>query len=227
MRARLASVDVATLSAQLRKRGYDNVSIDGVRPLRPGSRIVGTALTLRFVPYRKDLFAAHGSGFNAQKQAFDEVGPGEVIIIEARGDGTAGTLGDILALRAKIRGAAGVITDGGVRDSAAVAEVGLPVYAAGPHPAVLGRRHVPWEVGATIACGGATVRPGDVIVADDDGALVIPPGLVPEVLEAAEEQEDEEAFIAEMVRRGESVRGLYPPDSEWRRRLDAWREEKR
>jgi regulator of RNase E activity RraA/2-keto-4-pentenoate hydratase/2-oxohepta-3-ene-1,7-dioic acid hydratase in catechol pathway len=223
----LGSVAVATLSAQLRKRGHDHVSIDGVRPLRPGTRLVGTARTLRFVPYRADLFAARGGGFNAQKRAFDEVGPGEVLVIEARGDATAGTLGDILALRAKARGAAGVITDGGVRDAAAVAEVGLPVYCAGTHPAVLGRRHVPWEVDTTIACGGATVQPGDVIVADDDGALVIPPGLVAEVLAGAVEQEAEEAFIAEMVRRGEPVRGLYPPDPEWRRRMAAWREENR
>lgn len=220
VRERLASVAVATLSAQLRKRGYDSVSIDGVRPLRPGTRLVGTARTLRFVPYRADLFAAHGGGFNPQKQAFDQVGPGEVIVIEARGDATAGTLGDILALRASIRGAAGVVTDGGVRDAAAVAQVGLPVYCAGTHPAVLGRRHVPWEVGTTIACGGATVQPGDVIVADDDGVLVIPPGLVPEVLAAAEAQEVEEAFIAEMVRAGESVRGLYPLDAQWRQRFE-------
>lgn len=226
VREGLASVAVATLSAQLRKRGHDSVSIDGVRPLRPGTRLVGTARTLRFVPYRADLFAARGGGFNPQKRAFDEVGPGEVIVIEARGDATAGTLGDILALRASVRGAAGIVTDGGVRDAAAVAAVGLPVYCAGTHPAVLGRRHVPWEVGTTIACGGATVQPGDVIVADDDGALVIPPGLVADVLADAVEQEVEETFIAEMVRDGAPVRGLYPPDSEWRQRLQAWREKR-
>lgn len=226
-RERLATVAVATLSAQLRKRGHDHVSIDGVRPLRAGARLVGTARTLRFVPYRSDLFAASGGGFNAQKQVFDQVEPGEVIVIEARGDATAGTLGDILALRAQTRGAAGVVTDGAVRDAAAVAALGLPVFCAGAHPAVLGRRHVPWAADVTIACGGATVQPGDVIVADDDGVLVIPPGLVADVLDGAVEQEAEESFIAEMVRRGESVRGLYPPDGDWRRRLDAWREENR
>jgi regulator of RNase E activity RraA len=186
IRRRLGSVAVATLSVQLRKRGYDEVSIDGVRPLAPGRRIVGTARTLRYLPYRKDLFEARGGGFNAQKRAIDSVRPGEVLVMEARGDATAGTLGDILALRAQVRGAAGIITDGAVRDAVAVAALGLPVYSSGAHPAVLGRRHVPWETDVSIACGGATVEVGDVIVADDDGVVVIPPALVVEVLEAAE-----------------------------------------
>ncbi|SFK93163.1 fumarylacetoacetate hydrolase family protein [Amycolatopsis sacchari] len=227
LRTRLGRVAVATLSVQLRKRGYDDSSIDGVRPLVPGTRLVGTARTLRYVPYRKDLFAAHGGGYNAQKRAIDSLGPGDVLVMEARGDATAGTIGDILALRAQVRGAAGVITDGAVRDARPLTELGLPVYCAGHHPAVLGRRHVPWETDTTISCGGATVQPGDVIVADDDGALVIPPGLVEEVLTAAEAQEEEEAFIAEMVGRGESVAGLYPLDAAWRRRFETWRADQR
>lgn len=220
VRERLSAVAVATLSVQLRKRGFDDVSIDGVRPLVPGRRIAGVARTLRFVPHRKDLFAERGGGFNAQKLAFDTIGPGEVLVMEARGDASAGTLGDILALRAQVRGAAGVITDGAVRDAAAVAATGLPVHCAGEHPAVLGRRHVPWETDTAIACGGATIQPGDVIVADDDGAVVIPPALVGEVLADAEAQEREETFIAAMVRQGESVRGLYPMNAEWRARFD-------
>ncbi|MDA2805155.1 fumarylacetoacetate hydrolase family protein [Nocardiopsis suaedae] len=221
IRERLEAVAVATLSVQLRRRGLDEAAIDGVRPLVPGRRLVGPARTLRFVPYRKDLFAERGGGFNAQKQLFDTIGPGEVLVMEARGDASAGTLGDILALRAKVRSAAGVVTDGAVRDAAAVASTGLPVFCAGHHPAVLGRRHVPWETDTAIACGGAAVQPGDVIVADDDGALVIPPGLVHEVLEAAEAQEREEEFIAEMVRQGESVDGLYPLNTQWRQRYEA------
>lgn len=227
LRERLAAVAVATLSVQLRKRGYDTVSIDGVRPLIPGRGMVGTARTLRYVPYRKDLFAAHGAGFNAQKQAIDSVDEGEVLVMEARGDSSAGTLGDILALRAKVRGAAGIITDGAVRDATPVAEVAIPVHSSGAHPAVLGRRHVPWERDVTISCGGATVQPGDVVVADDDGALVIPPALVAEVLEDAEAQEAEEAFIAEMVARGESVDGLYPMNDQWREAFARWQTERR
>ncbi|WP_324649986.1 fumarylacetoacetate hydrolase family protein [Georgenia sp. H159] len=227
LRERLAKVAVATLSVQLRKRGFDTVSIDGVRPLVPGRGMVGTARTLRYVPYRKDLFAAHGGGFNAQKQAVESVTEGDVIVMEARGDSTAGTLGDILALRAQVRGAAGIITDGAVRDAVPVAELGLPVYSSGKHPAVLGRRHVPWETDVTISCGGATVQPGDVVVADDDGAIVIPPALVREVLEAAEAHEEEDAFVFEMVGKGESVDGLFPMNAQWRAKYEAWQADRR
>ncbi|PWV85815.1 Regulator of RNase E activity RraA [Prauserella marina] len=227
IRERLHGVAVATLSVQLRKRGFDHVSIEGVRPLVPGSTIVGTARTLRYVPYRKDLFAEHGGGFNAQKQAIESVGAGEVLVMEARQDPSAGTLGDILALRAKVRGAAGIVTDGAVRDAGPVGELGLPVYCAGTHPAVLGRRHVPWETDTTISCGGATVCPGDIIVADDDGAIVIPPSLVAEVLTAAEIQEQEETFIAERVADGESVEGLYPMGPRWKAAFEQWRAERR
>lgn len=222
LRQRLAHVSVATLSAQLRKRGYNEVSIDGVSPLVPGSRIVGRARTLRYLPYRKDQFAARGNGFNAQKRAIDSVNEGEVLVMDARRIDDAGTLGDILALRAQVRGAAGVITDGCVRDYRLVADLGLPVFAATHHPAVLGRRHIPWEIDVDVACGGALVCVGDVIVADDDGPIVIPPALLVEVLEAAEAQESEEAFIAEMVRAGESVDGLYPLTDPWRPRYETW-----
>ncbi|HET6825787.1 MAG TPA: fumarylacetoacetate hydrolase family protein [Amnibacterium sp.] len=218
--AKLTAAPVAGLSAQLRKRGLNAVTIDGVRPLLPGSTLVGTARTLRFVPLREDLFAAHGGGFNAQKRAFDTVAAGEVIVIEARGDTGAGTLGDILATRAKARGAAGVVTDGAVRDSDAVAAIGLPVYAAGAHPAVLGRRHVPWEADVTIACGGATVQPGDVIVGDSDGVIVIPSALVAEVVDATLAQEREDAWIAQRVAEGEPVEGLFPMNAAWRQRFE-------
>ena len=221
LRDRLGRVAVATLSSQLRKRGFDDVSIDGVHPLVPGRPMVGTARTLRFVPFRPDLFQQHGGGYNAQKRAFDSVGPGEVLVVDARRDPTAGTLGDILALRATVRGAAGIVTDGAARDAEAVAAIGLPVYTAARHPAVLGRRHVPWETDVTIACGGTTVQPGDVIVGDDDGAIVIPRKLVTDVLADAERQEREEAWIAERVREGAAVDGLYPLSGEWRTRYDA------
>jgi 2-keto-4-pentenoate hydratase/2-oxohepta-3-ene-1,7-dioic acid hydratase in catechol pathway/regulator of RNase E activity RraA len=221
--ARLASVSTATLSSQLRKRGYDDVSIDGVHALTPGSRIVGRARTLRFIPFRPDLFAEHGGGFNAQKRAFDSLRPGEVLVIDARGERDAGTIGDLLALRAQQLGAVGVVTDGGARDVATVAGLEIPVFAAAAHPAVLGRKHVPWETDVTIACGGAAVQPGDVIVADDDGALVIPPPLVAEVADAAVEQEREETFIAEQIAGGAAVEGLYPMNAEWKARCAAWK----
>lgn len=223
LRERLEAAPTAGLSAQLRKRGLNNVTIDGVRPLRPGTRLVGTARTLRFVPNREDLFAAHGGGYNAQKRAFDAVGEGEVIVIEARGETGSGTLGDVLAIRAHARGAAGIVTDGGVRDSAAVADVGIAVFAAGHHPAVLGRKHVPWETDTTIACGGTTVQPGDVLVGDDDGVVVIPAALVVEVVDAALAQEAEDAWIAARVAEGHAVDGLFPMNAAWRERFESER----
>jgi 2-keto-4-pentenoate hydratase/2-oxohepta-3-ene-1,7-dioic acid hydratase in catechol pathway/regulator of RNase E activity RraA len=223
LRDKLLRVPVAGLSAQLRKRGLNNVTIDGVRPMHPGTKIVGTAKTLRFVPGREDLFDSHGGGYNAQKRAFDAVGEGEVIVIEARGEAGSGTLGDVLALRALTRKAAGIVTDGGVRDYDAVAEIGIPVFSAGAHPAVLGRKHVPWEHDVTIGCGGTTVQPGDIIVGDGDGVIVLPPALAEEVADAALAQEDEDAYVAEQVRAGHPVDGLFPMNAEWRARYDAWR----
>ncbi|WP_298746259.1 fumarylacetoacetate hydrolase family protein [uncultured Serinicoccus sp.] len=226
VRDKLLRVPVAGLSQQLRQRGLDNVTIDGVRPLHPGAKLVGVARTLRFVPNREDLFRSHGGGYNAQKRAFDAVGEGEVIVIEARGESGSGTLGDILAIRAHANGAAGIVTDGGVRDLDAVAAVGIPVYSSGAHPAVLGRRHVPWDHDLTIACGGTTVQPGDVLVGDADGVVVIPPGLVHEVVDAALAKESEDAWIAERVAEGHPVDGLFPMNAEWRARYDAWRQER-
>jgi 5-oxopent-3-ene-1,2,5-tricarboxylate decarboxylase/2-hydroxyhepta-2,4-diene-1,7-dioate isomerase len=223
LRAKYLRAPVAALSAQLRALGYDDVTIDGVTPLHPASKLVGVARTLRFVPARPDLFASHGGGYNAQKRLFDSVGPGEVIVVEARRDPGSGTLGDILAIRAQRNGAAGVVTDGGVRDVVAVTAVGLPVYCAGAHPAVLGRRHVPWESDVTVACGGTAVQPGDVLVGDADGVLVVPRHLAEQVVDAALAKEDEDAWVAEQVAAGHPVEGLFPPSGEWRAAYDAWR----
>jgi regulator of RNase E activity RraA len=212
---------VAGLSAQLRKRGLNNMTIDGVRPAHPEAKLVGTAKTLRFVPSREDLFASHGGGYNAQKRAFDAVENGEVIVIEARGETGSATLGDILAIRAHSRGAAGIVTDGGIRDYDAVAAVGIPLYSNGAHPAVLGRKHVPWEADVTIGCGGTTVQPGDIIVGDADGVIVIPPGIADEVVDATLAQEEEDAWIALRVAEGHPIEGLFPMNAEWRARFEA------
>ncbi|MCO4254213.1 fumarylacetoacetate hydrolase family protein [Pseudarthrobacter cellobiosi] len=222
LKAKLESVCTATLSSQLRKRGLNNVSIDGLTSTRPEKRIVGLARTLRYVPNREDLFKSHGGGFNAQKKAIDSVNEGEILVMEARGEKGTGTIGDILALRAQVRGAAAIITDGGVRDFSAVAAMDMPTYYSNPHPAVLGRRHIPWDTDITIACGGTTVQPGDIIVADSDGILVIPPALAEDLAEDSIVQEREETFIAEMVAQGHSVDGLYPLNAQWRAKYEEW-----
>jgi 5-oxopent-3-ene-1,2,5-tricarboxylate decarboxylase/2-hydroxyhepta-2,4-diene-1,7-dioate isomerase len=223
LKAKLESVATATLSSQLRKRGLNNVSIDGLQATRPDRRVVGLARTLRYVPNREDLFKTHGGGFNAQKRAIDSVNEGEILVMEARGEKGTGTVGDILALRAQVRGAAAIITDGGVRDFTAVAGLEMPTYFANPHPAVLGRRHIPWDTDITIACGGTTVQPGDIIVADSDGILVIPPAIAGELVEDCIQQEQEETFIFEMVKQGNSVDGLYPMNAAWQARYEEWK----
>lgn len=211
LRAKLSAAPTAGLSAQLRARGLDQVVIEGVYPQTRGSKIVGPARTLRFLPGREDLFRTHGGGYNSQKRAFDAVGEGEVLVIEARRQPESGTLGDILAIRAKARGAAGIVTDGAVRDFEAVKEVGLPVFTQGAHPAVLGRRHVPWDVDIAIACGNATVIPGDIIVGDDDGVIVIPREIAEDVADAALAKEHEDQWVADQVAKGAALDGFFPP----------------
>jgi 5-oxopent-3-ene-1,2,5-tricarboxylate decarboxylase / 2-hydroxyhepta-2,4-diene-1,7-dioate isomerase len=223
----VGKVAVATLSAQLRKRGFNSVTLDRLHATQPGRKMVGFARTLRFVPFREDLFAEYGGtlrggGLNAQKRAVEQVRPGEILVIEARGDPTAGTVGDILALRAQVRGAAGIVTDGAIRDSQALRAMDLPVYYGATHPAVLGRRHVPWEVNTAIACAGVTVTPGDIIAGDGDGVIVIPAHLAMEVAQDAAEQELQEEFAAAMVAKGESVDGLYPLGKRWLAAYEAW-----
>jgi regulator of RNase E activity RraA/2-keto-4-pentenoate hydratase/2-oxohepta-3-ene-1,7-dioic acid hydratase in catechol pathway len=227
--AGLREVSTATLASLLRKRGLNGLTLDGLRSTRPGARMAGYARTVRYLPLREDLFAAQekgggevGGGMNAQKRAIEEIRPGEVLVIEARGDPTAGTIGDILALRAQVRGAAGIVTDGAIRDSVALAGLEIPVYHAAVHPAVLGRRHVPWETGVTVACAGVTIQPGDILVGDADGVVVLPPGIAAEVLAEAREQERQEEFIASRVALGDPLDGLHPLSAARRPDYEAW-----
>jgi 2-keto-4-pentenoate hydratase/2-oxohepta-3-ene-1,7-dioic acid hydratase in catechol pathway/regulator of RNase E activity RraA len=224
--AGLRRASTATLASLLRNRGLNGLTLDGLRSTRPAVRLAGYARTVRYLPLREDLFAAHGGGMNAQRRAVEQIRPGEVLVIEARGDPAAGTIGDILALRAQVRGAAGIVTDGAIRDSAALAALEIPVYHAAVHPAVLGRRHVPWEADVTVACAGVTIQPGDILVGDADGLVVIPPALAAELLAQAREQELQEEFIAERVRAGQPLDGLFPLGDRWRNAYEAWRKQR-
>ncbi|MEZ0109511.1 2-keto-4-pentenoate hydratase/2-oxohepta-3-ene-1,7-dioic acid hydratase in catechol pathway/regulator of RNase E activity RraA [Catenulispora sp. EB89] len=221
-RAALAVISAATLASQLRKRGFNGFFVDGVRPTRPDLKMVGTARTLRYLPLREDLFARYGGGMNAQKRAIESLLPGEVLVMDARREADAGTLGDILALRALQRGAAGIVTDGGLRDSAAVSGFDLPVYSSSVHVAVLGRKHVPWDTDVPIACGNTLIQPGDVLVGDADGVLVLPSHLLDDLITDAREQELQEAFITEQVAAGASIAGLYPLGPDWQQAYQAW-----
>jgi regulator of RNase E activity RraA/2-keto-4-pentenoate hydratase/2-oxohepta-3-ene-1,7-dioic acid hydratase in catechol pathway len=221
----IGAVSTATLASQLKKRGYESVALDRLQVTRPELKMAGFARTVRYVPYREDLFRARGGGFNAQKQAVEQVRDGEILVIEARGDPTAGTVGDILALRAQIRGAKGIVTDGAIRDSRALHDLQIPVYYGATHPAVLGRRHVPWETNVTVACAGVTIQPGDILAGDADGVIVIPRDVARQVAADAAEQERQEQFITEQVAKGESVDGLYPIGAKWRPAYEAWLKE--
>ena len=220
--AGLREVSTATLAALLRKRGLNGLTLDGLRSTRLDARMAGYARTVRYLPLREDLSARSGAGMNAQRRAIEAIRPGEVLVIEARGDATAGTIGDILALRAQVRGADGVVTDGAIRDSAVLAGLDIPVYHAAVHPAVLGRRHVPWDTDVAVACAGVTIQPGDILVGDADGVVVLPPALAAEVLADAREQERQEQFIAERVAAGEPIEGLFPLGERWRPAYESW-----
>jgi regulator of RNase E activity RraA/2-keto-4-pentenoate hydratase/2-oxohepta-3-ene-1,7-dioic acid hydratase in catechol pathway len=227
MLAGFGQVSTATLASQLRKRGLNGLTMDGLRSTKPGQRMIGFARTLRYLPLREDLSARFGGGMNAQKQAIEQIRPGEVLVIDARRETAAGTIGDILALRAQARGAAGIVTDGAIRDSGRLAALDIPTYHAAVHPAVLGRRHVPWETGVTVACAGVTVQPGDLLIGDGDGVIVLPPELAAEILADAREQERQEEFVAAQVAAGAEIDGLYPLGERWRDAYDAWLREQK
>jgi len=224
--AGLRQVSTATLASQLRKRGLNGLTMDGLRSTKPCQRMIGFAKTLRYLPLREDLFARYGAGMNAQKQAVEQIRPGEVLVIDARGEPAAGTIGDILAMRAQARGAAGIVTDGAIRDAARLAELDIPTYHAAVHPAVLGRRHVPWEWGGTVACAGVTVQPGDLVIGDGDGVIVLPPALAAQILADAREQERQEEFAAALVASGAELDGLYPLGERWRGAYEDWLRER-
>ena len=224
---RLRRVGTATLTTQLIARGLRRTFMTGVRPLRPQDRMVGVAFTLRYVPAREDLDGGTriDNETNVQRLAIERIGPGEILVIDARGDVSAASLGNILAARLARRGAAGVVSDGAFRDAAAIAQEPIPSYCRGVHATLAFVTHHPADMGVVIGCGGVMVAPGDVLVGDEDGVVVIPRHLADEVARDAAEQEELEAFILERVRAGASIKGVYPPDDRLREEYRRWREQ--
>ncbi len=222
--ALLRSVATATLTAQLQRRGIRNAFFTGLVPIKNGQRMIGTAKTLRYVPMREDLVPTLQQGVNAQRRAVETIEPGQVLVIEARNSPEAGTIGDVLSMRALARGATGIITDGCVRDSAAVRELAIPVYLQSTHAATLSRDHLPLDIDVPIACAGVLVMPGDVIVGDDDGAMLIPAALVGEVARDAAEQELRDAWSFSRVAAGESTIGVFPISDERLAEYEIWKD---
>lgn len=214
---KLSQVSTATLTSVLLKLGLRNTFMTDVHPLMPGTRLVGQAYTLRYIPMREDLDADALEGrfdnlTNPQRIAIEHVGAGDVLVMDARGEIRAGTIGNILVTRMKNRGAAGVVTDGAFRDAAGIAAVGLPAYCRGTHAATNVTLHHPVDVQLPVACGTVSVYPGDAIVGDGDGVIVIPRHLTAEAASRAVEQEQRERFILGKVQSGASIIGVYPPN---------------
>jgi len=212
---KLHIVSTATLTAQLLTRGFRNTFMPSVTPLRPDLRMVGSAFTLRYAPSREDVSinVKVDNDTNVQRLAVESIDPGQVLVIDARGDLSAGAFGDILATRIKVRGAAGLVTDGALRDTPCFKEIELLVYARAAHATASAAAHFPVDMNVPIGCGGILVMPGDIVVGDAEGVVVIPADLVDEVARDAYEQEQLEAFIQERVQDGASIRGMYPADS--------------
>ena len=219
----LGSISTATLTTLLLKKGLRNVWLRGTRPLRSGQgRKVGAAFTLRFVPAREDLATpASWSSPRSTRAAIEAMPEGSIAVVDALGVADAGIFGDILSARMAKRGVAALVTDGVIRDVAGVKGTGLAVWCCGvaAPPSVAGLTFVGWQ--EPIACGGVAVFPDDVIVADDDGAVVVPAALVDELLPLAIEQERLENWILQEVERGQPLPGLYPPNEETKQRYEA------
>jgi regulator of RNase E activity RraA len=211
--AALHVASTATITTQLMKRGFRNTFLAGLIPTRPEQRMIGYAFTLRYVPMREDLDLVDiDNTTSVQRQAVEMIGPGDVLMIDARNDVGAATLGNILAERMRIRGAAGIVTDGALRDTSAFRDIMLPTYVRATHQTQSTARHHPADLNVPIGCAGVLVMPGDVVVGDADGVVVIPRAIAEEVALAAVEQERREDFILEKIRAGASIIGVYPPD---------------
>jgi regulator of RNase E activity RraA len=221
--ATLSQVTTATLTTVLLKKGLRNVWLRGARPIRTGQpRLVGRAFTLRFVPAREDLAtpASWGSPIST-RAAIEDMPAGCIAVVDSMGVQDAGIFGDILCARMAKRGVTALVTDGVVRDVHGVLGTNLPVWCSGAAapPSVAGLTFVAWQ--QPIACGGVAVFPGDVVVADDDGCVLIPAAFLDHVLAEAPEQERFEGWLMEEVNKGAALPGLYPPNAENKARYEA------
>jgi regulator of RNase E activity RraA len=226
-RDKLMTVSVATLCTALFKRGLRNQFIQDVRPLNPTlPNMVGEAFTLRYMPAREDRngIAVFSDRAHPQRKAVEECPPGAVMVIDSRKDARAASAGGILVSRLMKRGVAGVVTDGGFRDSPEIADLAMPAYHSRPSSPTNLTLHEAIEINGPIGCGDAPVFPGDVIVGDREGVIVIPAHLADEIAAEAVEMTAFEDFVQEKVLEGRSILGLYPPtDPQSKLDFEAWR----
>ncbi len=215
----------ATISAQLMKRGVRSAFMANLTPLNPEQRLVGRAYTLRYLPAREDFDGSLGLDdlTNIQRKGVEEVGTGEVFVVDARGDTGAGSMGEILAARILKRGAAGIVTDGAFRDTPGIRALGAPIYCRGMHAYMNTTRHFAADLQIPVACAGVMVCPGDVLVGDGEGVIVVPQAMAAEVARDAAAQEMLETFIREQIDSGASIRGVYPPNAETLAAFAQWK----
>lgn len=210
-REALMQVGTSTLTGALYRRGLTNMFLDGVMPIRPGMpRMVGLAFTMRFIPARPGAVVRSP----IQVRAMEECPPGHVLVIDSRGDARAASAGDLYAGRLKARGCAGIVTDGGLRDTEGVLKTGLPAYHSRPSSPPSPIAHFPCDLNLPIGCAGVAVYPGDVIVGDCDGVVVIPPDIVDAVAEESLAATLYDEFAEAEVARGRPLPGLFPVRSE-------------
>jgi regulator of RNase E activity RraA len=228
-RDKLKTVSTATLCTALFKRGLRNQFIQDVRPLNPdGGNMVGEAFTLRYIPAREDLnpITVFQDRAHPQRKAVEECPPGAVLVIDSRKDARAASAGSILVSRLMVRGVAGVVTDGGFRDSPEIARLAIPAYHHRPSAPTNLTLHQALDINVPIGCGDVPVFPGDVVVGDGEGVIVIPAGIADEVADEAVEMTAFEDFVTEQVLNGRSILGLYPAtDEQTRSDFAAWRKE--
>ncbi len=225
---KLKRVSTATLCTALFKRGLRNQFIQNVQPLRfKGENMVGPAFTLRYIPAREDLnsLSVFQDRGHPQRKAVEDCPPGAVFVVDSRQNARAASAGSILVSRLMVRGVAGIVTDGGFRDSPEIAELAIPAYHQRPSAPTNLTSHQAIEINGPIGCGDAPVFPGDIVVGDGEGVVVIPAHLADEVAEEATEMTAFEDFVTEEVLKGRSIVGLYPATDE-QTKIDfaAWRQ---
>jgi regulator of RNase E activity RraA len=230
-RARLMSASTASVATALFKRGLRNQVIQGSLPVsRKLANMVGQAFTLRYMPAREDRnpITVFKNEDHPQRMAVEQCPPGHVLVIDSRKDARAASAGSILVTRLQVRGCAGVVTDGGFRDATVIGELDIPAYHVRPSAPTNLTLHEAIDINVPIGCGDAPVFPGDVIIGDGDGVIVIPAHLADEIGQECTEMERFEAFVRELVCEGHSIIGLYPPTGEETPKLyEAWRQSRR
>jgi len=227
---KLSHVSTATLCTALFKRGLRNQFIQDVHPLAPnrtGPNMVGPAFTLRYMPAREDLnpITAFEDRAHPQRKAIEECPAGSVFMIDSRKDARAASAGSILVTRLMVRGVAGIVTDGGLRDAPEIADLAIPAYHNRPSAPTNLTLHQAIDINVPIGCGDVPVFPGDIVVGDREGVVVIPAGIADEIADEAVAMTAFEDFVTEQVRAGRSILGLYPAtDPQTREDFAAWRE---